>query len=83
MKKGILFVITLTLLCSCGDGEEQSEVKSFVTTEKSEKLFILAEEGNPCPILCSEKDHQGVVLAVRNLQLDGIAQRERGRLDVG
>jgi len=70
MNKAILFVIIMALLNSCGAGEEQSEVKSFVTTEKSEKLFILAEEGSPCPILCSEKDHQGVVLAVRNLQSD-------------
>ena len=70
MNRGILFVFFLTLLSSCGVGEEQSEVKSFVTTEKSEKLFILAEEGSPCPILCSDNDHQGVVLAVRNLQSD-------------
>ena len=63
-------MITLIILTGCVSKEEKSEMNRYVATENSGKLFALAEKGNPCPILCSPLDHQGVLLAVHNLQSD-------------
>lgn len=70
MKKGLLFIITLALLSACGANKAGAELRQFVSTEKDGNSFVLAENGNPSPILCSSGDHEGVLLAVQDLQSD-------------
>ena len=70
MKNSVLFVLIFALLTACGIREEGSQNNNFVSTEKSGDYFILAENGIPCPILYSKKDHRGLELAVQNLQSD-------------
>jgi hypothetical protein len=70
IRKWSLIVTSLLLLAGCGTPLKQAEPETYVTTENSGSLFVLAENGTPCPILCSQADHQGVLLAVQDLQSD-------------
>ncbi len=70
IKNWFILILSLSLLTSCGARKKQTEPEQYITTENNGSLFVLAENGTPCPILCSPDDHQGVILAVQDLQSD-------------
>ena len=70
MRKGFLLMLGIVLLSACGDGDGQAEIKHFVRSEKSKDTFTLSENGSTCPILCSNADFEGVLLAANKLRSD-------------
>ncbi|MBQ7513188.1 MAG: glycosyl hydrolase 115 family protein [Prevotella sp.] len=64
MKKQalILFLFCMTLISSAAD--------QFVSFQPTKGGMAIATGGKPVDILVSEKDHEGVLIAARNLQKD-------------
>ena len=70
MKNFLLSVTALLLITGCGPDKEVIPSGLYVSEIPGDKSLALVEDRSPLPILCSEDDHQGVKIAVKNLRAD-------------
>jgi Glycosyl hydrolase family 115/Gylcosyl hydrolase family 115 C-terminal domain len=70
MQNFLLFSLALLLFTGCGREQEQSRNLSFIVEEPASENLALAVDGRSAPILCSEEDYKGVLIALNNLQAD-------------
>lgn len=70
MKNFLLCITALLLITGCGPDKEVIPTGLYVSENPGDKSLALVEDGSTLPILCSEDDHLGVQIAVKNLQAD-------------
>jgi len=65
-----VFIFLLTLLFTALYNSASAGDIPYVTTKPASGAFSLAVSGNPAPIFANANDHEGVMMALKNLQAD-------------